>query len=62
MGGPPGLLASKEIWVFNFGHTDSPVLAVLRRVLRLTCAVASKARLTARIRLKLPGALTEYYF
>ena len=48
------LMAGKEIRKLNFGHADSPVLAVLRRVLREARAVARKEGLTKRVRLRLP--------
>jgi hypothetical protein len=48
------ILAGKEIRKLNFGRADSPVLAVLRRVLREARAVARKEGLRARVRLDLP--------
>jgi hypothetical protein len=45
------MLAGKEIRKLNFGKADSPVLALLRRVLREARAVARREGITARIRL-----------
>ena len=45
------ILAGKEIRKLNFGRADSPVLAILRRVLRESRAVARKKGITMRIRL-----------
>jgi hypothetical protein len=45
------ILASKEIRKLNFGQADSPVLGVLRRVLRESRAVARKEGITVRVRL-----------
>jgi hypothetical protein len=47
------MLAGKEIRKLNFGRGDSPVLAVLRRVLRESRAVARKEGMTLRARLDL---------
>ena len=47
------MLAGKEIRKLNFGRADSPVLAVLRRVLRESRAVARKEGITMRVRLDL---------
>jgi hypothetical protein len=49
------ILAGKEIRKLNFGRRDSPVLAVLRRVLRESRAVARKEGVTTRVRLELPA-------
>ena len=48
------ILAGKEIRKLNFGRADSPVLAVLGRVLREARAVAHKEGFTTRVRLDLP--------
>jgi len=48
------ILAGKEIRKLNFGRADSPVLVVLRRVLREARAVARKEGVTTRVRLELP--------
>jgi hypothetical protein len=48
------ILAGKEIRKLNFGRADSPVLAVLRRVLREARAIARKEGFTTRVRLDLP--------
>jgi hypothetical protein len=48
------MLAGKEIRKLNFGGADSPVLGILRRVLRESCAVARKEGITMRVRLALP--------
>ena len=45
--------AGKEIRKLNFGRADSPVLALLRRVLRESRAVARKEGTTTRVRLAL---------
>jgi hypothetical protein len=45
------ILAGKEIRKLNFGRADSPVLAILRRVLRESRAVARKEGITVRVRL-----------
>lgn len=45
------LLAGKEIRKLNFGHTDSPILALLRRVLRESRAVAPGEGCAVRVRL-----------
>ena len=45
------ILADKEIRKPNFGRADSPVLAVRRRVLRESRAVARKEGITMRVRL-----------
>jgi hypothetical protein len=45
------ILAGKEIGKLNFGRADSPVLAILRRVLRESRAVARKEGITVRVRL-----------
>jgi hypothetical protein len=45
------ILAGKEIRKLNFGRADSPVLGVLRRVLRESRAVARKEGITVRVRL-----------
>jgi len=47
------ILAGKEIRKLNFGKADSPVLAMLRRVLREARAVAQKEGITTRVRLEL---------
>ena len=47
------ILAGKEIRKLNFGRADSPVLAILRRVLRDSRAVAQKEGITVRVRLAL---------
>lgn len=47
------ILAGKEIRKLNFGRADSPVLAILRRVLRESRAVARKEGITMRVRLDL---------
>ena len=51
------ILAGKEIRKLNFGRADSPVLAVLRRVLRESRSVARKEGITMRVRLDLKGPL-----
>jgi hypothetical protein len=43
------ILAGKEIRKLNFGRADSPVLAILRRVLRESRAVARKEGITMRV-------------
>jgi hypothetical protein len=43
------MLAGKEIRELNFGRADSPVLAMLRRVLRDARAVARKEGITTRV-------------
>jgi hypothetical protein len=48
------ILAGKEIRKLNFGRSNSPVLAILRRVLRESRAVARKEGITIRVRLDLP--------
>ena len=48
------ILAGKEIRKVNFGRADSPVLAILRRVLRESRYVARKEGITMRVRLDLP--------
>jgi len=48
------ILAGKEIRKLNFGRADSPVLAVLRRVLRESRAVARREGATMRIQLDTP--------
>jgi hypothetical protein len=48
------ILAGKEIRKLNFGRADSPVLAILRRVLREARAVTRKEGITLRVRLDLP--------
>jgi hypothetical protein len=48
------ILAGKEIRKLHFGRADSPVLVVLRRVLRESRAVARKEGATMRVRLDLP--------
>jgi hypothetical protein len=48
------ILAGKEIRKLNFGRADSPVLAILRRVLRDSRGVARQQGLTTRVRLELP--------
>jgi hypothetical protein len=48
------MLAGKEICKLNFRRADSPVLAILRRVLRESRAVARKEGITLRVRLALP--------
>jgi len=50
------LLAGEEIRKLDSGRADSPVLAVLRRVLRDAHAVARKEGITTRVRLELPIA------
>jgi hypothetical protein len=45
------ILAGKEIRKLNFGRADSPVLAILRRVLRESRVVARKEGITLRVRL-----------
>jgi hypothetical protein len=45
------ILAGKEIRKLNFGRADSPVLGVLRRVLRESRAVAQEEGITMRVRL-----------
>ena len=47
------MLAGKEIRKLNFGRADSPVLAILRCVLRESRAVAHKQGITMRVRLDL---------
>ena len=47
------ILAGKEIRKLIFGRADSPVLAILRRVLRESRAVARKEGFTLRVRLDL---------
>ena len=47
------ILAGREIRKLNFGRADSPVLAVLRRVLRESRLVARKGGITMRVRLDL---------
>ena len=47
------ILAGKEIRKLNFGKADSPVLAMLRRVLREARAAAQKEGITTRVRLEL---------
>jgi hypothetical protein len=49
------ILAGKEIRKLNFGRVDSPVLVILRRVLRESRAVARKEGITTRLRLDLPA-------
>jgi hypothetical protein len=49
------MLAGKEIRKLNFGRADSPVLAILRHVLRESCSVARKEGITLRVRLDLPA-------
>ena len=49
------ILAGKEIRKLNFERADSPVLAVLRRVLRESRVVARKEGITMRVRLDLPA-------
>jgi hypothetical protein len=44
-------LAGKEIRALNFGRGDSPVLPVLRRVLREARRIARKEGFTAQVRL-----------
>ena len=46
------MLADTEIRKLNFGRADSPVLALLRRVLRDARAVARKEGITTRVRLE----------
>jgi hypothetical protein len=48
------ILAGKEIRKLNLGGAESPVLAVLCRVLREARAVACKEGFTTRVRLDLP--------
>jgi hypothetical protein len=48
------ILAGKEIRGLNFGRADSPVLVILRRVLRESRAVARREGITMRVRLDLP--------
>ena len=48
------ILAGKEIRKLNFGRADSPVLVILRRVLRESRAVARKEGITMRVQLDLP--------
>jgi hypothetical protein len=48
------IIAGKEIRKLNFGRVDSPVLVILRRVLRESRAVARKEGITMRVRLDLP--------
>jgi hypothetical protein len=50
----PVILAGKEIRKLNFGRADSPVLAMLRRVLRESRAIARKEGITTRVRKDLP--------
>ena len=45
------MLAGKEIRKLNLGRADTPVLAILRRVLRESRAVARKEGITVRVRL-----------
>ena len=47
------ILAGKKIRKLNFGRADSPVIVILRRVLREARAVARKEGITARVRLDL---------
>jgi hypothetical protein len=47
------ILAGREIRKLNSGRADSPVLAILRRVLRESRAVARKEGFTLRVRLDL---------
>ena len=47
------MLAGKEIRKLNFGRADSPVLALLRRLLRDARAVTRKEGITTRVRLAL---------
>jgi hypothetical protein len=49
------ILAGKEIRELNFGRADSPVFAVLRRVLRESRTVARKRGITMRVRLAFPN-------
>jgi hypothetical protein len=46
------MLAGMEIRKLNFGRADSPVLALLRRVLRDARALARKEGITERVRLE----------
>ena len=48
------ILAGKEIRKLNFGRANSPVLAILRRVLRESPVVARKEGITTRVQLELP--------
>jgi len=48
------VLAGKEIRKLNFGRADSPLLVVLRRVLRESRTVTRKEGITTRVRLNLP--------
>jgi hypothetical protein len=48
------ILAGKEIRKLNFGRADSPVLAIIRRVLREPRAVARREGITEWVRLDLP--------
>jgi hypothetical protein len=52
------MLAGKEIRKLNFGRANSPVLAVLRRVLRESRAIARKEGITMRVRLE-PAAVRQ---
>jgi hypothetical protein len=52
------ILAGKEIRKLNFGRADNPVLAILRRVLRESRAVARKEGIGMRVRLDLPTRRT----
>jgi hypothetical protein len=45
--------AGREIRELNFGRADSPVLALLRRILRDARAVAPKEGITTQVRLGL---------
>ena len=45
------VLAGKEIRKLYFGRADSPVLAILRRVLRESRVVARKEGIAVRVRL-----------
>jgi hypothetical protein len=47
------MLAGKEIRKLNFGRADSPVLALLRRLLRDARAITRKEGITTRVRLAL---------
>jgi len=52
------ILAGKEIRKLNFGRANSPMLAILRRVLRESPrAVARKEGITMRVRRDLPTRL-----
>jgi hypothetical protein len=48
------ILAGKEIRRLNFGRAYSPVLGILRRVLRESRAVARREGITERVRPDLP--------